>query len=110
MACACCLLLLLLSPLTPLTPPLLPGNGGGAAGAAGPGEVLVSKTLTFSDVATDVARSGRIVLPRTQVQQCLPQLLRLGGAGHAVGSARAGAPLRLSQALVRRPRFQHLCS
>jgi hypothetical protein len=29
--------------------------------------VLVSKVLTYSDVSTDVARAGRVVLPRLQV-------------------------------------------
>lgn len=44
------------------------------APAAGPAEpevqVLVSKTLTYSDVSTNVARTGRVVLPRLQVGSC----------------------------------------
>lgn len=57
--------------------------------------VLASKYLTKSDTATDVSRTGRIVLPRNQVQRCLPTLLQLGGAGHAVGQLGA-YPLHLA--------------
>ena len=94
-------LLPLLLPLLPLSFPAaaehlslqtmrsspLPGNGGGGGGGSPGGEVLlVSKTLTFSDVATDVARSGRIVLPRVQVQACL------ACSGPAAPATRLAAP------------------
>lgn len=58
--------------------------------------MLVSKVLTYSDVSTEVARTGRIVLPRIQVQQCLPDLLRLCQAEHALPAVRSGGPVKLS--------------
>ena len=62
--------------------------------------VLVVKQLTFSDSSYEVSKTGRVVLPRSQVQDCLCELLRRGGAAHAVGATRADAPLRLAVDLV----------
>lgn len=54
--------------------------------------VLCSKALTHSDVTTEIAKSGRLVLPRAQVVSCLPRLLHLGGAAPASAKARPGGP------------------
>ncbi|KAI7835667.1 hypothetical protein COHA_010406 [Chlorella ohadii] len=76
-------------------------SGGSAASMAAPEPaILVSKVLTYSDVSTEVARTGRIVLPRIQVQQCLPELLRLCRAEHALPAVRSGGPVKLSVDLV----------
>jgi hypothetical protein len=56
--------------------------------------------LTYSDVSTEVARTGRIVLPRIQVQQCLPELLRLCRAEGVLPALRGGGPVKLSVDLV----------
>lgn len=88
-------------------PHQLPTSSGGSTGAAaatcGSSEaasLLVSKVLTYSDVSTEVARTGRIVLPRIQVQQCLPELLRLCQAESALPAVRNGGPVKLSVDLV----------
>lgn len=97
----------------PPPPPLRPAgsashlpalSGGSAASmmAAPEPAILVSKVLTYSDVSTEVARTGRIVLPRIQVQQCLPELLRLCRAEHALPAVRSGGPVKLSVDLVSR--------
>ncbi|PRW50817.1 VIVIPAROUS1 isoform A [Chlorella sorokiniana] len=80
----------------------LPALSGGSAGSMSAAEpaILVSKVLTYSDVSTEVARTGRIVLPRIQVQQCLPELLRLCRAEHALPAVRSGGPVKLSVDLV----------
>ena len=75
------------------------GGGTGSSGAAGhsgaatPGALLISKVLTYSDVSTEVARTGRIVLPRIQVRCAAPLRMRcqLGGGGlcgHGAPSSR----------------------
>lgn len=64
-------------------------------------KVLVAKQLTFSDSSYDVSKCGRVVLPRAQVQECLVELLRGGGAHSAVASVKSSAPLRLAVELVR---------
>lgn len=38
-------------------------------------EVMMFKTLTVSDVSKSVSGAGRIILPRNQVESCLPDLL-----------------------------------
>ncbi|KAL4423409.1 hypothetical protein ABPG77_009987 [Micractinium sp. CCAP 211/92] len=76
------------------------GSAGSSGGRASPAPhndvILVSKVLTYSDVSVEVARTGRIVLPRIQVQQCLPELLQLCQAGHALPAVRSGGPVKLS--------------
>ncbi|KDD74670.1 hypothetical protein H632_c1144p0, partial [Helicosporidium sp. ATCC 50920] len=42
---------------------------------------LCWKVLTHSDVTTEIAKLGRLVLPRAQTTMCLQSLLHLGGAG-----------------------------
>lgn len=54
-------------------------------------KVLCYKSLTHSDVTTEIAKSGRLVLPRAQVTACLQRLLALGSAGGAPGKGRAGS-------------------
>jgi hypothetical protein len=76
------------------------------AAAAAP-RVLVVKELTYSDTFA-VAKTGRLVLPRAQVELCLLEVLRRGGAGAAAAAAAAaaagraggGAPLRLAAPLA----------
>jgi hypothetical protein len=75
----------------------LSGSAGAPPAAA---QILVSKVLTYSDVSTEVARTGRIVLPRIQVQQCLPELLQLCQAEGALAAVRSGGPVKLSVDLV----------
>ena len=69
---------------TPAPPPLPTAAAAavdGSSSAAAASQILVCKVLTYSDVSTDVARTGRIVLPRIQV----------GGWG-AAGPASLPAP------------------
>ncbi|KAI3426892.1 hypothetical protein D9Q98_006836 [Chlorella vulgaris] len=75
----------------------LSGSAGAPPAAA---QILVSKVLTYSDVSTEVARTGRIVLPRIQVQQCLPELLQLCQAEGALAAVRSGGPVKLSVDLL----------
>lgn len=77
----------------------------GSGGPSPPGAILVSKVLTYSDVSTEVARTGRIVLPRIQVQQCLPELLALCRAEGVLPALRGGGPVKLSVDLVRGSRL-----
>lgn len=81
-------------------PPALSGGSAASLAACAEPAILVSKVLTYSDVSTEVARTGRIVLPRIQVQQCLPDLLRLCRAEHALPAVRNGGPVKLSVDLV----------
>ncbi|KAL4538007.1 hypothetical protein Ndes2437B_g09090 [Nannochloris sp. 'desiccata'] len=60
------------------------------------GSTLILKALTMSDTSFGVSKSGRVVLPRAQVECCLDQLLRLGGAGSAAASLKANLVPRLS--------------
>lgn len=83
--------------------PALSGGSAGSLAAVEQPSILVSKVLTYSDVSTEVARTGRIVLPRIQVQQCLPELLRLCRAEHALPAVRNGGPVKLSVDLVSHP-------
>lgn len=53
--------------------------------------VLCSKSLTHSDVTTEIAKSGRLVLPRAQVTACLARMLELGGVNAASSKARSGS-------------------
>lgn len=86
--------------------PALSGGSAGSLAAVEQPSILVSKVLTYSDVSTEVARTGRIVLPRIQVQQCLPELLRLCRAEHALPAVRNGGPVKLSVDLVSHPAGQ----
>lgn len=55
-------------PPRPLTPGAAQAAAAAAAAATPLAPMLVSKVLTYSDVSTEVARTGRIVLPRIQVR------------------------------------------
>ncbi len=50
----------------------------------------------MSDTSFGVSKSGRIVLPRAQVECCLHQFLRSGGAASAAASLRTDSVPRLS--------------
>jgi hypothetical protein len=60
------------------------------------GPTLILKALTHSDTSFGVSKSGRVVLPRAQVEGCLEQLLRLGGANAAAASLKNNMVPRLS--------------
>lgn len=54
----------------------------------------------MSDTTFAVAKSGRLVLPRAQVERCLPDLLRLGGGAGADDDGKPSPALRMSSDLV----------